>query len=54
LGVDAAVREGLPDKFADGGSIGAHKSQDGGSRATEAYPQNVRVLNAEHLRQARH
>jgi len=46
--------EGLPDKLADGGRVAARKRQDGRSRPTQAYPENVRAPVAEHLSQARH
>lgn len=54
LGLYAMLGKRLPDKFPDGGSIGTRKSQDGRSRAAQAYPENVRVPEAKYLDQARH
>ena len=54
LGLDAALREGLPDKFADCGSIGAHKSQDGRSRAAQAGPEQIRMLQSQDFGETRY
>ena len=54
LGLDAALREGLADNFADCRSVAARKSQDGRARAAQADTEQIRMLQSQYFGETRH